>query len=216
MFSLLEASKRDESGLKVAWKSCSTIKTRCACTEAIQPSMLDRLAAPTVFMQQTLVYSNTLDGNVLDSALHHAVNDFPIFGARLTQQVGAHVRGKLLSVHVGTLTTSTLRSFSPYLLPHLSYRMVSSASSTAAHPAGVFPSSKAISPTLPYSSSYSRSTATAVEQTQHEHLPHSLAQTPTMELLFSSTESSNRQTSSSSSCTHQSSQMPCLVTYQGL
>jgi hypothetical protein len=89
MFSLLEASSRGTGGLKVAWEPSVTIKSKCAYPEAIQPSMLDVLAAPTVFMQQTLVYPDVLDCAALIAASQYVVDAYPVFCARLTQQVRA-------------------------------------------------------------------------------------------------------------------------------
>lgn len=51
------------------------------------PSFLDRLAAPTVFMQQALLFDTTLDIYVLRVAIAAVAHSFPPLCYRLTEQV---------------------------------------------------------------------------------------------------------------------------------
>lgn len=46
--------------------------------------MLDRLAAPTVFIEQALVFRTALDTDALKAAVAEVVQQYPGFGARLT------------------------------------------------------------------------------------------------------------------------------------
>lgn len=50
---------------------------------SIQSSVLDLLAAPTVFLQQVLVYEQQLVPALLQGALQDVVNEQPVFAARL-------------------------------------------------------------------------------------------------------------------------------------
>lgn len=50
-----------------------------------QPSVWDLLAAPTVFLQQALVYRETLDSTALAAAIQQAVDLYPAFASRVTK-----------------------------------------------------------------------------------------------------------------------------------
>lgn len=86
MFSLLDNKAKASSLPAISWSSVENIAPRLTDGSSWQPkpSVLDLLAAPTVFLQQALVYERDLDEHALRDALQVVVNGQPLFAARLT------------------------------------------------------------------------------------------------------------------------------------
>jgi hypothetical protein len=86
MFSLL--SKADSScALAEGLKWQQELVAADTAQQQDEPSFLDRLAAPTVFMQQALLFDTSLNVDVLRVAVAAVAQCFPPFGYRLTEQV---------------------------------------------------------------------------------------------------------------------------------
>ncbi|KAF6265152.1 hypothetical protein COO60DRAFT_1117786 [Scenedesmus sp. NREL 46B-D3] len=91
MYALLNADSSAKDALSVHWASPRHIQAPCsddgAATSHPQPplSVLDALAAPTVFMQQALVFPKAIGAADLASALQLVLADFPALGYRLSQ-----------------------------------------------------------------------------------------------------------------------------------
>jgi hypothetical protein len=105
MFALLDAHSSSTCALRIHWAPTRCIKVPSSCVTAStyqQPllSVLDALAAPTVFMQQTLVFAETIDADGLVHALQLVLQSYPVLGYRLSKD---QVKGMLCSWCLGLM-----------------------------------------------------------------------------------------------------------------
>jgi hypothetical protein len=83
MFTLLKSSAEDHDFSEpLQWQQ--TLVTTKLLPQQQEPSFLDRLAAPTVFLQQTLVFETSLDSDAMQAAVAAALQLYTPFGHRLT------------------------------------------------------------------------------------------------------------------------------------
>jgi hypothetical protein len=82
MFALLKPHSSPGLSEPIEWKQ-ELVKTTME-DHPEPPSFLDRLAAPTVFLQQALVFDTSLDSHALKAAVAVAVREYPPFGYRLS------------------------------------------------------------------------------------------------------------------------------------
>lgn len=91
MFCLLTAADKDSS-TEIPWQlefiaPPSTLQE--VQEKEAELSFLDRLAAPTVFLQQAFLFDTALDVAALRASVSHVVQQYPSFAHRLTKnQVG--------------------------------------------------------------------------------------------------------------------------------
>jgi hypothetical protein len=94
MFALLDAHSSSTSAVPVHWAPAQHIQVPSSCVTASnhqQPllSVLDALAAPTIFMQQALVFAEAISAEDLANALQLVLQGYPALGYRLSKdQVG--------------------------------------------------------------------------------------------------------------------------------
>lgn len=128
MFALLQKSQgTPEPSEPILWQQ-TVISADGAAQQQQAPSFLDRLAAPTVFLQQALVFQDTtLDTEALKAAVAALLHLYPPFGHRLSS---SQVGGGPFWVGVRTHSTLVLVSTSPkwtheavLLLPSVACRM---------------------------------------------------------------------------------------------
>jgi hypothetical protein len=90
MFALLGGQSSNTSALPVHWGPAQRIKALSSSVTAAnvqQPllSVLDALAAPTVFMQQALVFGDAICAADLAEALQLVLQGYPALGYRLSK-----------------------------------------------------------------------------------------------------------------------------------
>jgi hypothetical protein len=94
MFAILNAGSSSTNTIPINWAapqhiqvhSSTTVSSDAAATAPQQPllSVLDALAAPTVFMQQALVFKKALSAADLAAAVQLVLEGYPALGYRLT------------------------------------------------------------------------------------------------------------------------------------
>lgn len=95
MFALLDNQAITSPAPSISWsETCNVVPCKLDVHGVRpEPSVLDLLAAPTVFLQQALVYKHDLDSATLRSAIQAVVDQQPLFAAKLRQaQVGRRPR----------------------------------------------------------------------------------------------------------------------------
>lgn len=85
MFSLLQhADPGTNLAKNIEWHTESIAPNDRQLLQEEEVSFLDRLAAPTVFLQQAVLFDSHLELDVLRQALGAVVQQYPPFGFRLT------------------------------------------------------------------------------------------------------------------------------------
>jgi hypothetical protein len=83
MFSLLKSSAGTHHlSEPIHWQQ--TVVNPNFALQQQEPSFLDRLAAPTVFLQQALVFETSLDSDTVQAAVAAVLQLYTPFGHRLT------------------------------------------------------------------------------------------------------------------------------------
>jgi hypothetical protein len=89
MFALLDAHNSSTNALAVTWSPPQHIQAPNSNDDASQQqpllSVLDALAAPTVFMQQALVFKEAISAAELASAVQMVLERYPALGYRLAK-----------------------------------------------------------------------------------------------------------------------------------
>lgn len=95
MFSLLQPGESPLTHFHINWNHRSVKSSDASPLTAAEASLLDRLAAPTVFLEQVFLFDVLLDEQALANAVASVVNDYSPFGWRLSR---AQVRITALAV----------------------------------------------------------------------------------------------------------------------
>ena len=94
MFAFLKTAEEgpESTSGPIVWTEELIASPQQQVQQQLEPSFLDRLAAPTVFLQQALLFDTSLDVDGLRTAVASVVEQYPPFGERLTKnQVGTAV-----------------------------------------------------------------------------------------------------------------------------
>jgi hypothetical protein len=104
MFALLQANSPPGLPEKLEWRQ-KLIQTTVQ-DHPESPSFLDRLAAPTVFLQQALVFETSLDSHALKAAVADAVDQYPPFGYRLSSDEVRLTLSTVLGIPTESMSTT--------------------------------------------------------------------------------------------------------------